>query len=422
MTIKRWIEFNTGGSLGANQTLATTFISALNTLLGYPSTPQKTTAYGVNFTYNTNYARVEILDNVYPLLSGSDQAKCFEDFPNLITLTSPVNNQAYQRNGSDQADILITGTYRGINSGPLEASFNGGAYTSVNGGNPLTGGSFSFSLPAQAGGQGTFSIRPVSDPLAVVSKTNVLITDVFLVAGQSNHGEQATNAKTSTGNSVVWNKATRRGTWSNMNGTDGTTQAYWPLLANSFATSQGRQCAFIEVALGGTSAADWQSNSSYAYVDIANIDPYGSGLGWNLMTRALNAIRDSHCGGVKGILWHQGEADAIALANGTTFQNQTQTIADYFYAQTGAQMGAAKLEQILADAAPHLNVSVTAVNTAIGNLWGAGGNVWTGPDFSDLTPATYETGYGNIHLKTDSEVSAQASRWWTAIKAKYGYA
>lgn len=420
MTIKRWIQFDTGGSLSGNQTLANSWITSINTLLGFGGANTKTTTYGANFTYNTNFARVEVLDNLYTLLSSSDKSKCYEDFPNLITLTSPTNEQAYQRNGSDQANILITGTYSGINSGALEASFNGGSYTTVNGGNPLTGGAFSFSLPAQAGGQGTFSIRPISDPLAIVTRTDVIITDVFLLIGQSNHQEQATNTKsyTGTGKALVWNKAARNSIWANMNGTEGVTQAYWPLFANSYATSVGRPCAFLEAAVGGTSVDQWQKTSTSIYNDATNNNPYGNGKNWNLYQRMQNMILDSNCGGVKGALWHQGEQDCTLGTSLSTYQSKLAQLTSDINSDLGITTGVAKL-QVIKDIGANL-ISTANVNGAINNLWGLGGNIWTGPDFTDLTADL--DGFGYLHIKNDTNVALQGSRWWTAAKAKYGYA
>jgi len=417
---RQFLQFDASGTLATNQAAADAFLASIKTILGYGgANPQKTTDYATKFTYNTNFCRVEILDAVYPLLTAPQQAKVFEDFQTLCTLTAPAVGQAYQRNGSDQANIVIKGTYAGTRSGALEASFNGGSYVQVSPG--LTGGPFTLTLPAQVGGQGTFTIRPVADPTASKTVADVLISDVFLILGQSNHGEQATNNKnyTGTGKAVVWNKATRRSRWANMSGSDGTTQAYWPLFGNSFAASQGRACGFIAVAVGGTDVELWQKASLINYVDPNGNDPFGSGL-YNLYNRALAAIAESSCGGVKAAFWHQGEADAIAGTTEATYEAKLAQLASDLNADLGITTGVAKLQVIKTEA--NTVISTTAINTAIADLWVAGGNIWQGPDFTDITSDGPEVGFGYVHLKNDTSVAAQGSRWWTAAQAKFSYA
>ncbi len=52
-------------------------------------------------------------------------------FSALLAITTPKQYQMIQRDASDEADILITGTHSGIESGGIEASFNGGAYVTI---------------------------------------------------------------------------------------------------------------------------------------------------------------------------------------------------------------------------------------------------------------------------------------------------
>jgi hypothetical protein len=411
---RQFLQFDAQGTLAGNQSDANAFITALNTTLGYSAgNPNKTTTYGSNFTYTGIIVRVEILDSVYPLLTAPQQAKVFEDFKNLVTITSPLANQVYQRNGSNQADVVIKGTYAGTRSGAIEASFNGGSFVQVSSG--LTGGTFTLTLPAQAQGAGTFTIRQVADTNNSKTVSNVGIGDVFIKFGQSNMGEQATNQKSYTPTTIkcgAWNKSAGPSTWADLN----TAGDFCPGFATSFLSSQSLPCAFIYAAIGGTSIAEWLPDSTSLYTDTSGFNPFGQGL--NLYNRMIAMIAATNCGGVKAALWHQGEADSAAGTSTATYQADLQTIANQVFADLGVKTFPAKL-QTMKDT-NNVTIPNTNVNTAVGNLWSTGAHIGTGADFSDQAADT--DGFGQVHLKSDAHIAVMATRWWTAMKNEFGYA
>jgi hypothetical protein len=91
-----------------------------------------------------------------------------------VTLTSPVTQQVFQREGVGagvgKGDILITGTYTGSPTA-LEASWNGGGYATVV--SSPSGGTFSTKLSRQSVGSGTLTVRFTNDTGVTASVSNV---------------------------------------------------------------------------------------------------------------------------------------------------------------------------------------------------------------------------------------------------------
>jgi len=108
-----------------------------------------------------------------------------------IGVNTPVAWQVLQRDGSDQADIAITGWYSGSPTS-IEARFAGGDWTEIDG--SPSGGRFSGTLAGQSG-QGTLEVRFANDTGKSTSVANVGIGDIFVVAGQSNAEGRATNSQ-----------------------------------------------------------------------------------------------------------------------------------------------------------------------------------------------------------------------------------
>ncbi len=113
-----------------------------------------------------------------------------------VVITTPVQYQSRQINSSNQASIPITGTYTGTPTA-IEASFNGGAYATIDA--APAAGSYSGTLASQAAGQGTLSVRFTNDTSVTATTTFVTLTDVFVLAGDARAEGRLTSTQSYTG-------------------------------------------------------------------------------------------------------------------------------------------------------------------------------------------------------------------------------
>lgn len=312
--------------------------------------------------------------------------------------------QTIQRDGSNQADIVISGTYDGVAPTAIQARWNGGAWTTID--NAPAGGTWGGTLSNQSAGQGTLEVRPTDDLLAVYAVDYVGIGDVFVIAGQSNASgagdnnqsySHATLKATLFGNNYQWknlvdptdSSAGQVDAVSNDGANPG--GSYWPLIATSFLADQGVPIAFVPCALWGSPIVDWLPGADHQ--DRSTL--YGS-----MVYRALQV------GGIKAVLWHQGENDAAIGTSEADYNTRLDTIANAIAADLGCVIMPCKIHNITADE--------TAVNAAIATAWGDNANVAAGPDLSDLTTSPV-----NNHFTTNAHLATVAGRWWPAMQAEW---
>ncbi len=100
-----------------------------------------------------------------------------------VFVTEPKAFKVFQQNGSNQANMLISGTYDGMATA-IAARFNGGAWVDID--TSLAGGTYSGTLPNQAAGQGWLEVRYSNNTTVQYHVPYVGIGDVFLIFGQSN--------------------------------------------------------------------------------------------------------------------------------------------------------------------------------------------------------------------------------------------
>lgn len=238
------------------------------------------------------------------------------------------------------------------------------------------------------------------------SAAYVGVGDVFVIAGQSNASGRGTNSQSYShatikaslfGNDYTWRElADPTDSITNQGDTISkeTVQSggsVWPLLATSFLADQGVPVSFIPSAKGGTRITDWLPGANHQ--NRATL--YGS-----MVYRALQV------GGVKAILWWQGEADAQDGMSQATYNSNLDSLANAIQADLGVKLMPCKLQNITA-------ADETAINAAIAEAWGDNANVLTGPDLSDI--ATDDT----LHLQTDAKLLDAAGRWWTALQTAF---
>jgi hypothetical protein len=287
-------------------------------------------------------------------------------------------------------DIAITGSHARPFLANVEASWNGGAWSTLTTA-PLAI-SFSGTLADQVAGQGALSVRWYDYPAYVYSTQYIGIGDIFIIAGQSNAGEIADNnqayshatLKASVNYAGTWRELTAGG------GAGSMAKSCWPLVATAYLANQSVPIGFLACGEGSTSITQWQKPGSL----------------YNRITAAKTLLGNAKC-----LLWQQGETDAGNGMSQVDYQTYLGALVDTVFADTGLKMMISKLQTCSAYTAGQRDT----INAGIDYVWDNNANALAGPDFSDYTLTSA------VHFQTDAEQAVQGSRWWAAIKAAYSW-
>jgi hypothetical protein len=328
-----------------------------------------------------------------------------------ISITSPMAYTTFQRDGSGEADIPITGTYRGTPDS-IEASWNGGAWAVIDA--APAGNTFSGTLAGQSQGQGTLQVRFSWDHSATASRPYIGIGDVFVVAGQSNASGYATNNQayshatlkaTMFAKDYLWHNLSDP-THTNANVVDAVTNdteaaergSIWPLLATEIMAHENVPVAFIVCAKGSTGLLDGIGYWPAAVDHLDRTTLYG----------AMH-YRTHQANGVKALLWWEGESEINTSRSEAEYHAALVALATDVVADLGVKVMPCKLQDCT-------DKSETNVNNAIGDAWTNHSDViLTGPDLHGLT--TDDT----WHLISDINQQTAADLWWAALHvALYG--
>lgn len=320
-----------------------------------------------------------------------------------IAVASPVRYKTLQRSGTT-GTITISGTYTGSPTA-IEASFNGGAYSTIDA--APAGGTFSGTLSGQAQGQGTLTVRFTNDTGVSATVSDVGIGDVFIVAGDSIADGRATNAQSYTHATLKATAFNQSDAW--INGNDpidihASNGSHWPLLASQIMEDQGVPVAFITVGTGSTdiagSATQWvKNNSSYAE-----------------MTAQVSA---SGVNAVKAALFHLGPNAVVnaSTISQATYNAAVDTLASNILSDIA---GAPKLHlglfgEVTTGSPPDRRAAIDNIRAAIIEAQDDNSNVEPGPVLIDQD---YSDG---VHPKSDAELAIVAKRWWVALdESLYG--
>ncbi|MES2623371.1 MAG: sialate O-acetylesterase [Patescibacteria group bacterium] len=322
----------------------------------------------------------------------------------IITISTPKSYQVVQRDNLNKATITISGTYTGTPTA-IEASWNDGAYATIVA--SPTGGTFSGSLTNQSTGQGLLSVRFVNDTTISTSTAYVGVGDVYFIAGQSNFSGRGFNNQVYThptlkaalfGNDDQW-KELIDPTDSNVNRVDSISSdgvsasgSLWPLVATRIMAKTNVPVAFVTGSKGGTSITEWQP--AYATSTL-----YGS------MYRRINAV-----GGVKAILFFQGETDVANHMLRATYLGYLNTMVDTIFTDFG-------VKTVVGQIANSANVatSTDAIRLAQIDAWNNNSHVIGGAAYPDVNLAN--DGGDNLHFKTNDDLQIFADRFWASMDA-----
>jgi hypothetical protein len=333
-----------------------------------------------------------------------------------ITLFSPEVNQIFPRStrAGSSGNITISGYHNDTASHSIVASFTG------TGGSPTTIAvsvapftEFTGTLPG-CSGQGNVNVYFADNESVVTTVANVALGAIFAIWGQSNAGGKLTNNQTSLSplwtpglfaNNYIW-QALADPTDSGINEID--TVSYdssvggsvWPIVATQLQAYFGCPVGFIPCALGGTTIAQWQPGGA-SHLDRSTL--YGS---------ANHRIQQ--CGGVEGVLFWQGENDAVAGTSASAYLAALESLLAAVKADIGAPLINCRLQGLQAGYASPSNLA--QIQAAIAEGWSAG--LSEGPDLSPITCAS-PTGDGGAHLISDAAAAMAGALWTQAIIAIY---
>jgi hypothetical protein len=323
-----------------------------------------------------------------------------------VRVLTPKPYQVFQRDAAGRAGIQISGAFQG-RPNAIEARWNGSDWRKMEV-NPANG-SFAGRLANLPAGQGTLEVRFRDNPAVIWRQRYVGIGDVFLVAGQSNAEGRITSPQ------FYNHERLRAGVFDQFNRwreaydpTDSSfTNQYsvWPLLATRLMKASGVPVAFITTGEGATGL-------------VAMGAPWSRpGASYNA---CLTSVRNSEAGGLKAVLWYQGETDANSPA---------MTAAQYREAlkklrrDLSEDLGFGQLTLVTAQLAYFHSTgstetadSLNAVREAQGDPQDA--HIFTGPILYDLGISEASGGDGQ-HIRTPAHALIEAARWWQSLSALF---
>lgn len=294
-----------------------------------------------------------------------------------VSISTPLQYQMHQRDGSNQASVAITGAYTGATTG-IEARFNGGAWTTICA--TPTGGSYSGTLTNCPMGQGNLEVRFANAHAVTSSKALIGVGDIYVVSGQSNNRGQANAAIQPANVNSTAVQMDASGTWvALIEVANSSVGNYLGALATKI-DAKGIPVGFINCAIGSTEAANWVPGQP----------------NYNSMLARANAA-----GGHVALLWWQGESDTGTAQ--ATFESRTNSIINGWFSDTGKKT---LLQKICLSGLPG---GAATVRAGQANVIASNTHIFTSADMNVWTTSS-------VHYSTTQEVTDVANTLWAGLQ------
>ncbi|MBP6618721.1 MAG: hypothetical protein KA188_00625 [Leadbetterella sp.] len=358
-----------------------------------------------------------------------------------ISIKIPYEKSVFQRNNSNIGNIYITGTLE-QDADRIEARLvprisNQGQQTEwkiID--NIIDGQSFTGSIEGQ-GGWYRLEIRAVLSDQVTFTKNidKVGIGEVFVIAGQSNaQGDgRFSNAKSSTDERVLAyepnyfdhntaliqnfpdfltiDKFTNISSSTNI-GPLGFTAWCWGELGDLLVKKLNVPILFYNASLSGTSTENWLSSVSgkdtYHVVTGVKFEKF---MPYHALRRTLHSLVSIY--GVRSILWHQGESDAISRVSELTYFNNLRDLIQESRNNIGE-----KIPWVVSKASRYEGSNYPSIisgqNRVISNIE----SVWAGPATDDIQPFRPD----GAHFENNNSInglSLLADAWNTSLSSQF---
>ncbi len=328
----------------------------------------------------------------------------------VLTLTAPRERQVSQRTDKNQADVVVAGVAKEVADiieakADLAAGIENGeavGWTTIARGEEIVAGKFSGQMSLRAGGwyELTVRARRGEDVVAEAAISNVGVGEVFITAGQSNSANFGRPKQVAKDDRVVYlngqgHYVPARDPIPGGCGRDGSP---WPVLGDLIATSQHVPVCFRSASPTWTEVKNWMPGVQHKH--------------WNLYNTLVGRVGAFPNGGVRAVLWHQGESDSLAKTSAETYRDRLKAIIDSLNKDIGYE-----LPWFVAQASFHPNseaVEVAEIARGQQLLW-ENGDAKRGPNTDELGPKYRRDG---VHFNQRG-LTAHAERWFQALADVY---
>ncbi|MFT4031372.1 MAG: sialate O-acetylesterase [Siphonobacter sp.] len=358
-----------------------------------------------------------------------------------IQITFPVKRIVFQRNSGGNASVTVAGNFSQA-ADKIEARFvarNGQGTTTDWNQIPASSGLFQGTVTVQ-GGWYDVEVRSslAGNVLSTTTLERVGVGEVFVISGQSNAQGLATSTDTPdpqddrinvitnlTSNSSnsqdptsfpVFEKMTKTGAYAPY----GYTSWCWGYLGDLLTSTLNVPVLFINAAYSATGAYNWAESAQ----GLPTVYPYEApkqmptGMPYGNLRLSLQYYVSLT--GVRSVLWHQGEWDALAGTDTYTYFNQLKTVIE----KTRSDLGGKNVSWMIArvslypvcadDNCTNYNTYtnqniIDAQNMTVNNV----SNCFFGPTTDDIQNPRDQSNIGHFTGEENHKKHGQA--WYDAI-------